>query len=434
MKIGCRRLAVSLGLLLAAIAGVIGPMDVARAQQKGPIRPNIIVILADDLGAECLRSYGGSSYQTPNLDALARSGVRFANCYATPLCSPSRVQLMTGRYPFRTGWRNLITRQEVEWLDPKERTFGHVFRAAGYRTALAGKWQLAHFDEHPEHVKQCGFDEYAAWAWVYKGRQTSRYWNPVIWQDGKLREDVADRYGPDVFNQHLTDFITRNQDRPFLAYYPMALVHGPFAPPPGADGARGMRGRNGAHFPAMVAYMDKMVGNLVQTLDRLKLRDRTLILFTGDNGTPRTIISQVGSTPVIGGKGTMTEAGAHVPLIASWPGVIPPGRVSEDLVDLSDILPTIAEVARIHLGREPLVDGRSFAPQLLGKPGAPREWVFSELGRERFVREKRWRLHQDGRLFQVGETPFKETLVSGAASPEAAAAVKRLQPVLDRLK
>jgi arylsulfatase A len=425
-----------LPLLLLATVLPAGVRD-AAAGKSPPARPNVLLILADDLGAECLASYGGTSYKTPHLDALAKGGTRFEHCYATPLCSPSRVELMTGRYPFRTGWTRLINREEDEFLDPKVPNFAHMLRDGGYRTAMAGKWQLARFEDHPDHLKQCGFQEYSAWSWVMAGRRTSRYWGPSIWQEGKLRTDVAERYGPDVFREFLTEFMGRKDGRPFLAYYPMALVHEPFHQTPDARAAKvrgaGRAGRQ-EQFAGMMAYMDWEVGELMAALDRHGLRERTLVLFTGDNGTPKQITSRVGETEVAGGKGRLTEAGTRVPLIASWKGTVPAGRVSPDLVDFSDFLPTLAEITGAKPPRGVTLDGRSFAPQLRGKPGRPREWVFSQLRDGRFVRDREWKLHGDGRLYHVKADPFETRDLAGSPDGGAAKAKKRLQPLLDRLK
>src|SRR5262245_4369644 len=403
-----------------------------NAADEKKSKPNIILILADDLGTECLGCYGGTSYRTPNLDALAKSGIRFENAYCTPLCTPSRVQLMTGRYGFRTGWTNLIGRGSTEFSDGKEKTFGHIFKEAGYRTAIAGKWQLADFYKHPNNVKEAGFDEYSCWAWVYNGMQTLRYWDPAIWQDGKLRTDVRFKYGEDVFCDFLIDFIGRNRERPFFVYYPMVLVHSPFEYTP--DNKHALRWRSVNYFPDMVAYMDKTVGRIVATLDRFKLREKTLLIFAGDNGTYFNITSKVGEQEVRGGKGTVTHLGTHVPLMASWPGTIPSGRVSTDLVDFSDVLPTMAELAWVDLPKGITFDGRSFAPQLLGRQGNPREWVFVQLGRERFVRDQRWLLHHDGRLYDVKADPAEQKKLAAGDDADVAAAKERLLAVLEQLK
>jgi len=425
------------GLLFAvATLSLTTAVSVPAADRAARARPpNIIVIMADDLGAECLSSYGSTSYKTPNLDALAKTGIRFLNCYATPLCSPSRAQLMTGRYGFRTGWTNMIERGEGavnEFFDPnQERTFGHVLKAAGYATAQSGKWQLAQFQKYPRHVNECGFDEYCCWTWLYDGQRTDRYWQPSVWQNGKLREDVGDQYGEDVFCDFLIDFITRNQAKPFFVYYPMVLVHDPFEPTPdekkgGLDG-RKKSGPDVSHFPAMVAYMDKTVGRLVAALDKLKLRENTLILFTGDNGTPRPVTSRTGKTVIPGGKGTVTHLGSHVPLIASWKGTVPGDRVLHDLVDFTDVLPTLAEVAGAELPRGVKIDGRSFAPQLRGQTGQPREWVYVQLGNASFVRDQHWLLHNDGRFYDIKDDPFERHDLS--AEPQCQEEVARLKKV-----
>jgi arylsulfatase A len=422
-------------VLLLASLGRTAAQETRPASAKASAgRPNIIVILADDLGAECLNCYGGTSYKTPNLDALAKSGIRFENAFCTPLCSPSRVQLMTGRYGFRTGWTQLIEADKDEYFDPKsEKTFGHLLRSAGYATGIAGKWQLAQFQKHPDHVRECGFDEYCMWTWQWDGKRTGRYWNPSIWKDGKLLEGTDGKYGPDFFSDFACDFIRRHKDKPFFFYYPMALVHNPFEPTP--DSEKGKKGKGGQKvFTDMVAYMDKIVGKVLATLDECKLRENTLVLFTGDNGTTKGVPSEVGGKTVLGGKSTMLDTGSHVPLIASWPGTVPAGKVLDDLIDFSDVVPTLCEVSGAKLP-ETTIDGRSFAAQLRGQPGKPREWVFVQLGPKRFARDKQWKLHHDGKLYDIKADPEEtKPVVPGSESPDAAAARKRLEEVLAKLK
>jgi arylsulfatase A len=262
--------------------------------------------------------------------------------------------------------------------------------------------------------------------------QTLRYWDPAIWQDGKLRTDVRFKYGEDVFCDFLIDFIGRNRERPFFVYYPMVLVHSPFEYTP--DNKHALRWRSVNYFPDMVAYMDKTVGRIVATLDRFELREKTLLIFAGDNGTYFNITSKVGEQEVRGGKGTVTHLGTHVPLMASWPGTIPSGRVCTDLVDFSDVLPTMAELAGVDLPKGITFDGRSFAPQLFGRPGNPREWVFVQLGKERFVRDQRWLLHDDGRLYDIRADPSEQKKLEAADDADVSAAKERLHAVLEQLK
>jgi arylsulfatase A len=414
-------------------------------------KPNVVVILCDDMGYECLNCYGGTSYKTPNLDALAASGIRFRNAYATPLCSPSRVELMTGRYGFRTGWINLIGRGDdaLEYFDPKkERTFGHVMQSAGYKTAIAGKWQLCYFPDHPDHLNQCGFDEYCCWTWMLNGKRTSRYWSPSVWQSGKVQTELKQPYGDDVFCDFLIDFIKRHRDEPFFVYYPMVLVHEPHLPTPDSKeitkeqrggkeqhggGVEGRQRRAKQYFPGMVNYMDKTVGRLVAALDELGLRDNTLIMFTGDNGTDRSVFSKLGDVTVQGGKGTVTEFGTHVPFIASWRGTIKPGQVKDDLIDFSDVLPTVAEFGGAKLPNVTL-DGKSFARQLTGDSSPARQWIFSQLGKKRLARDQRFMMHDDGRVYEIANDPFEKKDLADSKNPDVDAAKKKLENVLKTLR
>jgi arylsulfatase A len=426
----------SLGILAGAPPAGSGPAGPGQASAG---KPNIILIMADDLGAEGLGCYGSTSYKTPHLDALAKSGIRFTNGFSTPLCSPSRVELMTGRYGFRTGWTQLINAGADDYFDPKkEKTFGHVLKAAGYATGIAGKWQLAQFQKHPDHVRECGFDESLMWTWQMDGKRTDRYWNPSIWKGGKLLEGTQDKYGPDLEADFVCDFIRRHKAGPFFFYYPMTLVHNPFEPPPDSKEAKkpGKKGDGGARVLAdMIAYMDKVVGRIVSTLDELKIRENTVVFFTGDNGTTRGIPSQLGARTVIGGKGSMADTGSRVPLLASWPGTAPAGKVLDDLVNFCDFLPTLGDLAGARLPEGVTIDGRSFAPQLRGEAGKPRDWAFTQLGKNRWVRDLRWKLHSDGRLFDIQNDPEEsKPLAAGTEPSEAAAARKRLEDILAKLK
>jgi len=417
----------SLGLALSALRA-------ARAcGGEAPAKPNILLIMADDVGREVLGCYGGTSYETPHLDALAAGGLRFEHCYSMPVCHPTRLALMTGRYPFRSpaGWGG--------W--PKgATTFAHVLKGAGYATAVAGKWQLTLMKRNPDHARELGFDDSALFGW----HEGPRYHNPLIYRSGAVWSDVQkpDVYGPDVYTQFLIDFITRHKDRPFLAYYPMALCHeiaDDFkpVPPPAPDG-------HYLTFKEMVAQMDTRVGRLVAALQRLGLRDKTLILFTTDNGSPgryltsveqrggkvvrrhEPVVSMMGEVAVRGGKGKMTDAGTRVPLIANWPGTVPAGRTVRDLIDFSDVLPTLAELAGAGLPEGVRLDGRSFAEQLRGRPGNPRDWVFCEHKGKRWVRTRRWKLYHDGRLIDVERDPAEKRPVKPDEQDAAAAAARHM--------
>ena len=406
----------------AAVAGTAFLPRLNPAAAVAPSQPNILLILADDLGMECLGSSGGTSYSTPNLDALAKSGIRFTRCYSNPLCSPSRVALMTGQYNYRNyhGWGV---------FDPqKQRTFGHMLKDAGYATSLSGKWQFDNFEKHPHHVRDCGFDEYCAWTWKLGGKRTPRYWRPSLWQDGKLMQDVDRKYGPDVHNDFVIDFIRKNQNKPFLAYYPMTLVHGPFERTP--DSRNRLHNRGQQFYPDMVGYMDKLLGKLFGVLDELKLREKTLILFTGDNGTPRPIMSRACNKTIAGGKGTMANTGSHVSLIAHWSGITPPGKTCDDLINFTDFLPTFAEASGAKPPQDRPIDGQSFLPQLRSQKGNPRDWSLIELNEKRFILSGNFKLQNNGNLFDLTDPMDEKLIPSDQQSKEAADMRKKLTDLL----
>jgi len=402
--------------------------------------PNIVLIMADDLGWECLGAYGSTRYRTPVLDGLAASGARFNHCYAQPLCTPTRVQMLTGLYNFRnyTGFGVLRL---------GERTFGHMLQEAGYATCVAGKWQLwgandsRGFGGKGVYPDEAGFDEYCLWQIEQIG---PRYADPLIYRNRRTPDELPGEYGPDVVSGYLMDFMTRHRDRPFLAYYPMILPHNPFMPTPDSpEWASGDRTEtNPRFFTDMVGYVDTIVGRITTRLDELGIREQTLVMFLGDNGTNRNIVSSTTRGDVAGHKGFPDDGGTRVPLIANWPGVIPGGQVREDLVDTTDFLPTIAEVTGAPLSVGVVPDGRSFLPQLRGETGTPREWVFSHYDpdwgafeKSRFARNQRWKLYDDGRLFDIAADVLEaHPLAAGEGGPEAETARALLQSVLDRLQ
>jgi len=415
------------------------------AEPDEDTRPNVLLILVDDLGLECLSEYGGTSYATPHIDQLAAGGMRFDYAFCTPVCTPSRVELMTGLYPFRTGWDvGIWTRNYEERLvDPALPSIGRVMQAAGYATAVAGKWQLCHFERSPDHAEELGFDEYCLWTYRLQsqGAVDHRFWKPSVWESGAKDTEVErdELYGPDLYCDFLIDFIERHQDQPWFAYYPMALVHRPYTATPdtvldvAATLAEAPEKAEDSleRFGDNVAYMDRIVGRLTAALERLELRDETLILFTADNGTDARITSLVGTLAVRGGKTQLTELGAAVPLIASWPGVIQPGTVNADLIDFTDILPTLADVAgsRAPDGG----DGRSFVPQLRGERGHPRDWIYVQLEGHWYIRDRNWRLHDDGRMFDVRDRFREREITERRATPSDREASRRLSATASQL-
>jgi arylsulfatase A-like enzyme len=408
-------------------------------------RPNVLLIMADDLGYECLGCNGGTSYRTPNLDKLAASGVRFTHAYAQPLCTPTRVQLMTGQHNFR-NW------VAFGLMNPKEKTFGHMMQAAGYRTAIAGKWQFYSYEGEPSPRRatgmlpeQSGFDEYLLWHDKLTETKGSRYADPVLNENGKMRTDTKGKYGPDLYVEFLSAFMERNRERPFFAYYSMALTHAPFNPTPrSADWKNGDRLKDDTkYFPDMVEYMDAMIGKLVGAVDTLGLGSNTLILFYGDNGTDQKIKSRMGDRIIPGGKGFTTEFGMHVPLIARWTGVSKAGTVCPDLVDSTDFIPTICEATKGKWFTDKPLDGRSFLPQVRGERGSPREALFAHYDPHpgqrvnytptRLAWDHRWKLYLDGRLFDMQNDVMEKTPIpANTTDPAAKAARMKLQATLNK--
>lgn len=386
-------------------------------------QPNVILIMADDVSWECFGAYGAEDYKTPHIDALAKRGVRFKNCFSTPICTPTRVKLMTGKYSFRNY-------THFGYLNPKEKTFGQMLQAAGYKTAIAGKWQLNGIYHKAEGYLdntrpfKAGFDEYCLWQ-VTRGKNMKdgsgeRFWSPALEQNGKFLsiEHNQGKYGPDIMSDFLCDFIDRHRDQPFFVYYPTTLVHNPFVPTPDTIGSaprnhdankqpKSKKARK-ANFVAMVNYLDKIVGKIVKRVEQAGQLDNTLILFTADNGTNVGITSLWNGQNIRGGKGSTTDMGTHVPLVAYWKGHTPKGAVLNDLIDFTDFYPTFAAMADVNLGKDDPIDGRSFLPQLNGKKGHPRDWVLCHYqpywGRfkgSQYVREAQFKLYRDGRFFNV---------------------------------
>lgn len=418
----------------AAGVGVLSAASLLGAGDAPSSKTNIVLIVADDLGYECLRCCGGTDYDTPNLDRLAAGGVRFDHCYSQPVCTPSRVQIMTGRY-------NQRNYEGFGYLNPREITFANLLRDAGYATCIAGKWQLS---GDASTVRAFGFDEHCLWnmhAYSDRGPHAAepenwrkRYFSPALYVNGEWSEPGAGAYGPDLCCDFVCSFIERNRHKAFFAYYPMILPHDPFVPTPlSADSGEKDKKKNFAH---MVRHVDTLVGRIVTRLESLGLDERTLVVFTGDNGTNRKIETNTTRGVVKGAKAHTTDAGTHVPLIASWPGSAPRGAVCDDLVDFSDFVPTLAALSGAALPEGRIIDGCSFLPQIKGLEGTPREWVFCHYwkrGREKdkideFVRDKRWKLYGDGRLYDLSVDVLEERPID-APSDEAAAARKRLEKV-----
>lgn len=400
---------------------------------RGSDRPNVVLIMADDLGYECLTANGGESYETPHLDRLAASGMRFEHCHVQPLCTPTRLQLMTGKYNVRNYLRFGV-------LPRGEKTFGHVFQQAGYATGICGKWQLGKEPDSPQHF---GFDE--AYLWQHT-RRPPRYANPGLEHNARELDFTNGEYGPTLVNDFALDFVTRHREEPFFLYYPMILTHAPFQPTPDSpDWDPAARGedvnKDVRHFAAMVAYMDKMVGRLDAKLGELGIRDNTLLIFLGDNGTLGTVTSRFRGGDYRGGKGQTTARGTHVPLVVSWPAEIREGAVCEDLVSSVDLFPTICAAAGVKAPEN--LDGVSLLPRLRGETAQPREWLYgwysprqqADMTVKEYAFDQTGKLYRTGEYFDLAADPFEQRPIDPVTlSGEAVKRVQKLEAVLEQFR
>jgi arylsulfatase A len=411
----------SVGLLTLPLIGTLVNPLVAEAQ-KTQKKPNIIFILADDLGYAEIGCNGADKYKTPNIDKLANQGMRFTRAFATPLCGPSRATLLTGRYAFRTGATNQDACSEV--FTKAERAIPYYLKSAGYVSTMIGKW-----GQLPNDPSDFSFDEYLRFFgsgiyWTDPGKKTNYR---VSGTDLLLKDD---EYMPDLMHQKMVEFLTKNKNNPFFAYYSLSHVHGEIVRTPDS------KPTTTDFYEDNITYMDKLVGQLRTELDRLQLSDNTILIFFSDNGTAggHSDEATIGGRRLSGQKGSMLEGGSLEPLIVYWPGVTPKGKVSNDLISSTDFIPTFADIAGVELPKDVVLDGQSFNAQLHGQKGNPRTSLFVQLANMYWVRSSDWKLNEKGELFDMTKAPFEEILIPANAKNQAAdAARKTLQAELDRL-
>lgn len=427
-------------------------------------RPNIVFILLDNVGSEWFGCYGSEEHCTPNIDRIAQGGVRFANCYTTTVCGPSRVELLTGRYPCRTGWHlhHDAALYSGGGFDPKrEVTIARLLRDAGYATGIAGKWQVNNLYDEPGVLTKHGFDEQLVWpgsidrdkvdaafqktfqeaiahhdfAFLTDATRNieSRYWDPVLLRNGK-RERHEGKFGPDVLQQFALEFLNRHRGEPFFLYYPMVLTHGQSAAEPVVlmpDNRDAPPADEHAKFADMLRYADKLVGQFFTELDRLGLRENTIVFVASDNGTEKTLSARANGRVVQGGLYQINEAGGNIPLTVNCPARIKGGRTAA-LADFTDILPTICDLTQTPRPKNVTLDGRSFAAFLKSHGKPPRTWIYNEYGPDRVVRDERYKLNNKGTLFDLANDPDeKQPLATLDAAASAAQA--KLNAALDAM-
>jgi arylsulfatase A-like enzyme len=436
--------------LILVVAVCIGSVHAAEPAEK----LNILFIMTDDLGKEWISAYGADDIETPRIDALAAEGMKFTSAYSMMQCTPSRVTLLTGQLPFRTGWVNHwdVPRWGVghfDWRKRENTTVARLLRDLGYRTAAAGKWQINDFRIHPEAMREHGFDEWLMWTGYETGTPGSgrRYWNPYL-NDGESSRAHRGGFGPDLFVDFFIDFMRRHRDEPMFLYYPMVLPHIPLV---GTPDDREAETRLDRH-KAMVRYVDKLVGRLVDALEELDIADRTIVIFTSDNGSTASITGSINGVEVRGGKQRETESGVCMPFIAWGPGIVPRGVVTDALTDFADLLPTFVELAGGTVPDDLEIDGESIAPLLLGQADdSPRQWILSmgvgpakldEQGirgvddfAPRVIRDKRYKVWVGSdrtihRLYDLVEDPWEQVNLLGSEATEHREALARFESIV----
>ncbi|MGN6546585.1 MAG: sulfatase family protein [Aureliella sp.] len=377
-------------ILLTAAASVL------PAAEKDERLPNVVIILADDLGYSDVGCFGADDIRTPHIDALARAGTRFTNFYvAQPVCTASRAALMSGCYPNRVGLEGALNHTSRNGIHPDEWLLPEMLKDRGYATACIGKWHLGTVPSL--RATRHGFDE---WLGIPYSNDNSKY-HPVLASEmPPLPLHDGDRVielDPDQsqftrrFTERAVSFIEQHADRPFFLYMPHVMPHVPIFASQKFKG-KSQRGL----FGDVVEELDWSVGEVLGTLDRLKLADNTIVIFFSDNGPWLSYGEHAGTArPFREGKLTTFEGGVRSPLIVRWPGKVPAGRTCDEPFMAIDWLPTLTELVG---GKKPelKIDGLSVKPLLLGEPGAksPHEALFFYAGNElHAVRSGRWKLH-----------------------------------------
>jgi arylsulfatase len=389
--------------LLVICMTVFASNSVVLAQKDDPTKkPNIIILFADDLGYGDLGCYGSQQIETPNLDAMANRGIRFTDFYVSAAsCTPSRASLLTGVYAARIGLGKVVDDQSTTGLCSAEHTIANYLKQDGYQTALFGKWHLGH---HPEFMpNQHGFDEfwgvpYSMDMWPFHPKPAHHYPAIPIYHNEEIVE-----YNPNVntLTQRLTektiDYIRSNKDKPFFVYLPYTLPHVPL----GASSAFRGKSKAGLYGDA-VMEIDWSVGQITEALEKLKLDDQTIVMFSSDNGPWLSYGNHAGSAGDLReGKGSTFDGGQKVPFIATWPGVIQAGSTCKQFASTMDILPTILELVQQPL-RKP-VDGQSILPLLKDskKEISHEAFFFMNGTKVQAVRSGKWKLHVPHRYRMV---------------------------------
>lgn len=387
-----------------SLAAVASSLAAAR-------RPNVILIMSDDQGYGDLSLHGNPHLQTPNIDRIGREGVQFTQFQVCPVCSPTRASLMTGRYNYRTGIVDTFKGRSM--MDPREQTAAEIFRAAGYRTGIFGKWHLG--DNYPMRAHDQGFTE----SLVHGGGGLSQpsdpppgnhYFDPTLLRNGKFEKTQG--YCTDIFFREAVQFIERHQARPFFLYIPTNAPHTPleidqkYVEPFSNSGLN----ETTQKVYAMVRNLDENIGRLLDTIKRTGIEPDTILIFMTDNGPqqPRYVAGMRGL------KGTVYQGGIRVPFFLRWPAKVTAGSKVDRIAAHIDVLPTLLEACAIRPSKPPAFDGRSLFPLLTGKTAGWPDRVLHaqwhrgdqpELFRSHAARSQRWKLVNGVELYDLESDP-----------------------------
>lgn len=415
-----------------ALAGAQAMSSPARGEApERSRRPNIVVMLADDLGYGDCACYGNEHIKTPHLDRMAVEGLRFTDFYVTsPLCTPTRAGLLTGRQPERVGLNYLVSagRTFNDGLNLKETTLADVLKGAGYATGIIGKWHLGYLEKFWPNKR--GFDDF--WGTLAGNSDffTHRYktGEKYMYRNDRAINPIG--YMTDLITEEALRFIERHRAEPFFLYVPYTAVHSPYqATDEYLSRYPNFEGRQQA-FYAMTSAMDDSVGAILGKLEELGLDEDTLTFFFSDNGG---VLGVSDNGPLRGGKGSIWEGGLREPGIARWPGRIPSGRTTAELASSLDLFPTVCAMAGVR-PPDVVLDGANILPLLEGKSGSPHEalhWCWRD---EYVMRQGKWKLTQykDGHfaLYDL-EADIGETTDLAQTNRDT---VEKLRPALQHFR
>jgi arylsulfatase A-like enzyme len=381
-------------LLLAAMLGLtVVPASAEALQNKSNRSPNVVVVFVDDMGYADLGCFGAQKIATPNLDRMAQQGIRFTSFYvAQPVCSASRVALLTGKYSHRTGILGALGPGSKNGLG-EQKTIADLLKALGYATAIYGKWHLGHLAEHLP--MRHGFDDYFGLPYsndMWPKHPTAKFPDlPLMEQDKIIGHNPDQTKLTTWYTERAVKFIEKNRERPFFLYLAHNMPHVPLFVSPRFQG----KSEQGL-YGDVIMEIDWSVGQILETLQRLGLDENTLVIFTSDNGPWLSYGHHAGSAGRLReGKGTTWEGGVRVPFIARWPGRIPAGKTNHESAMTIDLLPTIARLTGAKLPSYK-IDGKDISPLLLDQPGAksPQEAYLFFWGKElQAVRSGPWKLY-----------------------------------------